>query len=96
MLKVSLDEITALETVNRKVAVYLLDKTIYYTGKLTELSEQFPRNMFIRCHQSFALNIRNIRELNKSHAVAVNGKVIPVSRSHLKSVQKAFLEWLGS
>lgn len=96
LLKVFLDEITALETVNRKVAVYLLDKTIYHTGKLNELSDQLPQNIFIRCHQSFALNIRNIRELNKSHAVAVNGKVIPVSRSYLKAVQKAFLEWLGS
>ena len=43
LLKVSFVEIAALETVNRKVAVYLLDKTIYHTGKLNELSDQLPK-----------------------------------------------------
>lgn len=96
LVKIAFSEIVALETVNRKVAVYLLDKTIYHTGKLSDLAEQLPSNLFIRCHQSFTLNIRNIREVDKKNATAVNGKIIPISRSHQKAIQKAFLEWMGT
>lgn len=84
-------DMISLETVGRKVEITLSDKTLYYSGKLTELLGQLPKNYFIRCHQAFAVNIGNIWELNRSNAIAVNGKIIPVSRSYMKDVQTAFL-----
>jgi DNA-binding LytR/AlgR family response regulator len=81
--------VICLETVGRRVAVTLPDKTVEYSGKLSELLE--GKEQLIRCHKAFAVNPRNIRELTRTDAVAANGKVVPVSRTYIKDVQKAFL-----
>lgn len=89
--RVSVKDIICLETVNRRVAVTLLDRTIYHPGKLSELLDKLPKFMFVRCHQAFAININNILELNRKSAIAINGKSIPVSRTFAKDVQKSFV-----
>ncbi len=91
LVRLHLDDIIALETVSCKVAVYLFDQTVFYPGKLSELAEQLPPERFIRCHQSFVVNIRNVRELDSKNATTTNRKLIPISRSYQKEIQKAFL-----
>jgi DNA-binding LytR/AlgR family response regulator len=89
--RISIKDIIALETVGRKVEITLTDKVFYYNDKLADLLNELPKEKFIRCHQSFAVNIDNIREINRFDASAVNGKKIPISRAYLKDVQTAFL-----
>jgi len=93
--KLSFSEIIALEISGRKVAVYLHNRTLYYSGKIAELKKQLPSHIFIQCHQSYVLNIKNTRELTNTNAITVNGKIIPISRKHKKAVQMLFLEHLG-
>lgn len=76
------------------MAVTLRNGVVHYTGKLTELLKQLPKEQFVRCHQAFALNIHNTRELNHNEAITVNGKSIPVSRTYTKDVQHAFAKYL--
>ncbi|MDR2891542.1 MAG: LytTR family DNA-binding domain-containing protein [Deltaproteobacteria bacterium] len=89
--RIAMRDIISLETQGRKVAIALVDKTLYYSGKLTEMLDELPKDRFIRCHQSYAVNIGNIRELTRFDAIARNGAIIPISRLYLKTVQKAFL-----
>jgi DNA-binding LytR/AlgR family response regulator len=89
--RIPIKEIIALETTGRKVTIMLPDKTLHYSGKLTELLEELPQNHFVRCHNAFAVNISNIRELTRTSAITVNGKIIPISRAFAKDTQKAFL-----
>ena len=89
--RAAVKDIVSLETVGRKVEVSLTDGTLRYSGKLTELLEELPQGRFIRCHQAFAVNIGNIREITRFEVIAQNGTKIPISRAYLKDVQKAFL-----
>ncbi|MDD6729115.1 MAG: LytTR family DNA-binding domain-containing protein [Eubacteriales bacterium] len=61
--------------------------------KLSELQKQLPDN-FIRCHQSYIVNLSHIRELTLNGAELYSGEVIPVSRSKYSDTKKAFLEYL--
>lgn len=90
-LRIPVRDVVCLETVGRRVELTLVNGTCYYSGKLTDLLSELPRERFVRCHQAFALNIVNIRELKRQSAIAVNGKEIPVSRTFMKNVQQAFL-----
>jgi DNA-binding LytR/AlgR family response regulator len=89
--RIPVKDIIALETVDRKVEITLPDRTLHYSGKLAELLDELPKDCFVRCHQAFAVNLGNIREITRFDAVAVNGKRIPISRPYLKDVQTAFL-----
>lgn len=91
-LRIPINDILVLETVGRRVEITLPDKTHSYSGKLTELLDQLPKERFVRCHQAFAVNIDNIRELTRQDAVTVTGKTIPVSRTFMKDTKKAFLK----
>lgn len=88
--RININNIICLETKGRQVEITLMDDTFYYSGRLSKLLLALPKHQFIRCHQAFALNIRNVRELTKQDAIAVNGKAIPVSRTFVKDVRKAF------
>jgi len=90
ILRVPVRDIICLETVGRRVEITLSDRTVVYSGKLSELIA--GKEQLIRCHQAYAVNISNIRELTRSDAIAKNAKAIPVSRTYLKSVQHALLK----
>ncbi|MCL2030154.1 MAG: LytTR family DNA-binding domain-containing protein [Oscillospiraceae bacterium] len=92
-LNIPMDEIVCLETVGKRVAITLLGETLDCPGGLLELLK--GRRQLVRCHKSFAVNMRNIRELTRTEALAVNGRTIPVSRTYFKDVQKAFLRQMG-
>lgn len=91
-VRVAIDDIICLETVGRRVAVTLKNNIVYHSGKLANLLTKLPDDIFVRCHQSFAINITNIYILNHQDAIAVNGRIIPISRTFSKDVQKAFLK----
>ena len=94
-LCVPLKDIVCIETVGRRVEVSLMDKSFYHSGKLSEVFNELPEKSFVRCHQSFVVNLENIRELTRQNVIAVNGKKIPVSRTYLDDTRKAFLRRMG-
>jgi DNA-binding LytR/AlgR family response regulator len=89
-LRLPIRDVICLETVGRRVAVTLPDSTVEYSGKLSDLLE--GKEQLVRCHKAFAINPCNIRELTRTDAIAENGKMIPVSRTYIKDVQKALLK----
>lgn len=93
--RIALEEILYLETSGRKVAVCLREKRVLTTLKLGELLERLDSKHLVRCHQSFALNIKHVRELKKTSAILSDGRVVPVSRAYEKNTQKTFLQSLG-
>ena len=93
--RIALEEILYIETSGRKVAVCLREKTILATNKLGELLECLDSKHLVRCHQSFALNIKHVRELKKTSAILSDGRTVPISRAYEKNTQKAFLQSLG-
>lgn len=89
-MRISPADIVLLETKGRQVEMTLTDGTIHFNGKLTELLPLLPREQFIRCHQSFAVNINHIRTLTRKNAATGTGKEIPISRTYMNEVRKAF------
>jgi len=89
--RVPIQNIVSLEIKGRKVEINTFDRTLLYPGKLSDLLSKLPENRFVRCHQAYAVNIRNTRELTRFDAITKNGKKIPISRAYLKGVQKKFL-----
>jgi DNA-binding LytR/AlgR family response regulator len=90
-IRIPVKDIVFLEITGRKVRITLTNKTVNYSGKLTDLLDELPKDCIVRCHQAFAVNMNNILELTRQDAIAVTGVKIPISRAFLKSVQTAFL-----
>lgn len=62
-------------------------------GKLNDLEHQVCGDIFIRCHQSFIVNMYHVDGLNGTDLI-VGGERIPVSRRYYDEVRKRYREIL--
>ncbi len=65
------------------------------TGKLSDLERQICGDTFLRCHQSFIVNMYHVRELSGTELVlAADGQKVPVSRRYYAEVKKRYQRML--
>ena len=63
-------------------------------GKMDEIEERLP-DQFLRCHQSYIVNINYIFSFSRNCIVLDNEKIIPISRSKYKIVKNTLLNYLA-
>lgn len=69
-------------------------KIMHCRGKLSDFDEQLKDSLFIRCHQSFYVNIEHVLGM-KSDTFIMRDTTIPISRSYIKGAQNAYKEYLA-
>ncbi len=76
------------------LSIQCTDKTVYKcTGTLNELAARVSGDVFMRCHQSFLVNMYHVDSLNGSQ-LEIGGQWIPVSRRYLAGVKNRYREIL--
>ena len=73
----------------RKVVAHMADDRVEFYGRLDALEELLASSGFLRCHQSYLVNKRYIRQLDGTSLTLANGVALPVSRPHLKDLRTA-------
>ena len=63
------------------------------TGKLNDLERQICGDIFLRCHQSFIINIYHVESMGNSD-LTIAGERIPVSRRYYAEVKKRYQKML--
>ncbi len=68
--------------------VHLRDKRSFlHTTVLKELESHLPKDSFIRCHNSFLVNVNDVNAFNRKEKVLyINDEEIPISRRKYKDV----------
>lgn len=71
-----------------KIIVHTMNKSIEFFGKMKDIEARVA-NDFIRCHRSYLVNKKNIKEIKYADKVIVmiNGAVCPVSHRMLNRVK---------
>ena len=90
--KVPASDIVHIETSGRNVKVVLKDEEFNAYNKISDVEKMLPAKDFIRCHQSFIININNIKEIRHGEAVSVLETVVPVSRTQWSKVKRLFVD----
>ena len=57
------------------------------------LEENHKGQLFVRCHESIAVNISSIDKLTKTDITLRNKEVIPVSKSRYSQVMEAYMDY---
>lgn len=63
------------------------------SDKLDDVDRWICGETFVRCHNSFIVNLNYIAQYSKTSFLMKNGAEIPISRSHQKEVKEKFLIW---
>ncbi|MBQ6020876.1 MAG: response regulator transcription factor [Clostridia bacterium] len=76
---------------SKRVVRIALDREEYKTyAKLDDIEAQLGA-AFVRCHQSYLVNVSRIEKLTPGELVLKNGETLPVSKKHRKAVNDAYL-----
>lgn len=83
-------DIRYLESSRRLVRIHMRDEVIETYGKLADYQRNLPER-FVRCHQSFIVNLDCIEYLGAASARISGGGEIPVSRRHRTELRDALI-----
>jgi DNA-binding LytR/AlgR family response regulator len=87
-------DILYLESQNKIILLHMADKsTLQYYGKLDEIIHELPDKAFLRCHQSFIVNLFHIGEMGEKH-FRVGENLIGISRKYLRTSKDEYYEHL--
>lgn len=93
--RIDVDDIIMFESDGRTVIVHCADRTIKVYSKLNDIQKQIAEdNAFIRCHQSFLINVRHVLEMSENKIIMKNDAIIPVARSRLANVRLSIMKVL--
>lgn len=92
--KVYFKGIQYIESDGRKIKIYL-DKqmTITQNRSLSDMENDLPNSLFIRCHQSFIVNAKKVILFKSDEFILENAR-IPISRRYRQSAKREYEDYL--
>lgn len=93
---VPLSEILYFERKKRTTEVVLATGVLYTSTALPKLLCTEEGGGFVRCHNSFIVNLRHVRTLLRTELVLEGGNIVPVSRYYRNAVQQQFAQFMCS
>lgn len=83
IFQVRYEEIYYLEKNGRKIILYTEDNAYDFYGSLKKLLLELPQDIFLQCHQGYAVNMTKVREMevDEIQFIKIKNKV-PVSRRY--------------
>lgn len=92
--RVKADDIWYVESERRILTVHTHDEDIRVNMKLGDLEERLPE-YFVRVHQSYLVNMKQIRVFSAKGVELADSRSIPVSRPRYAKAKEIFLQFLG-
>lgn len=92
--KISFRDILYMEKSGRKILFFLKNGEIrQFYGKFSDVLPQLDQR-FVRCHNSFLVNLYHVNSLQDRCLLLENGTALPISRSHYDATRDAFSKFL--
>lgn len=94
--KVFYHEILYVESSNSKCMLHTSSGRVYTLYKtLNTIETELGDRRFLRCHQSFLVNMDYIRQVGKQFTLA-NGEIIPIRQRGVRPVRQAYMDYTAS
>lgn len=93
--KVAPRDIHCIEITGRKCRVRQENEEWDTSLSIRELEEMLSGQGFVRCHQSFLVNCRHVRNFRTSSMELSDGRYVPISKHRIKEVRKAFFDFMA-
>lgn len=90
---VFLDDILYIESQSHKLQFKTRDESLSMYGRIDELESKLEDYLFLRCHQSFLVNMGHIEKILNYQAYLSDGSEVPVARPRYSEVKQFFLRY---
>ena len=91
---IQLNKIIYFEKYRRKIFLHTTDDMLYeFYGVLDDVMDELDDEHFVRCHNSYIVNLSKVTALTKEHFVMGNN-LIPISRNYSRETKDKFMEYI--
>lgn len=96
-MKIEYENISYFESRQRIAVLHTTKQVIEFYAKLSEVYALLPENEFVRCHQSYIVNMSRIKELDKVNRCfkMLSGITIDISKSYYPAVARKYEKYLS-
>ena len=77
----------------KTVVVHIGNKLVHLS--LSDFEKQLPMGQFARCHNSYLVNLDEVREIGRTELSLQSGETLPMGRSYCKAFQSAFVRYIN-
>lgn len=88
-------EIFYLERERRVTHIAAVRETVNCSEPLATLAERLQKDLFVRCHNSYIVNLRHIRHFHRTELEVSNGDRILVSRQYYAQTRDLFGRYIS-
>ena len=88
------EDILYIERNKRTTTVVCMDASYQTSEKLDSVLKRLSEDLFIRCHNSYAVNARKVKVYTNNIFMLVNGSSVKVTRSYKKYAEDKFLAFI--
>ncbi|MGB8452053.1 MAG: LytTR family DNA-binding domain-containing protein [Anaerocolumna sp.] len=89
-MKIFYSNILYFESKARVIDIHTVNNIEIFYGKINAIEKILKEN-FLRCHQSYIVNLKYIAGVEGNYLLLTTGEKIPISESRKSEVKKAFL-----
>lgn len=87
--KIPQNKILYMERNIRETTIHTYTAEFRTSEKIDSILRRLP-DYFISCHRSYAVNLKMAIAIHRNSAIFLNGRAIPIGRTHYEDVKKAF------
>ncbi len=88
---VFLDDILYIESQSHKLQFKTTEGILFLYDRINELESRLEKYCFLRCHQSFLVNMGHVEKIRNYQAYLSDGSEVPVARPRYSEVKREFL-----
>ena len=95
---VSMDFILYIESNLHKLVFHIMeDEMVTYTmnDTLNHIESYIKNKCFLRCHQSFLVNMKYIKRINRYEVVLYNNEILPIPKAKYREVYDTYVAFKG-
>ncbi|MGN0465142.1 MAG: LytR/AlgR family response regulator transcription factor [Lachnospiraceae bacterium] len=94
--KVYLSDIRYIETAGRFTKVYTEIGILETKKRMKEYESILKTKGFVRCHNSYIVNLKYVREIRKFEAILETGERVFISKAKKRMTKEKFIEYIGN
>lgn len=86
-------EILYIESNRNRLTIHTVKEPVFYYGRLDELASLLPEKQFLRCHQSFLVNMDRVCAA-KDNFCMENGEIVPIRIRERKAMREVYFQYI--
>lgn len=88
--RIHMYDILYIESFRNQIHIRTTYENLYFRMRLGDILPLLDSDYFVRCHQSYIINMKYVYSLKRYESILTDGTSVPISKAHSKEVREFY------